>query len=53
MCIKYKFLAPEQAGLIECYIIVDQVTYLSQTDEDAFQKKKVLVLWVDFEKGIW
>ncbi|BFZ07875.1 hypothetical protein BsWGS_10914 [Bradybaena similaris] len=45
-------LAPEQAGFRECYSIEDQVTYLSQSIEDAFQKmEKVLTLWVDFKQA--
>jgi ribonuclease HI len=47
-----QILIPEQAGFRECYSIEDQVTYLSQEVEDAFQeKKKVLTLWVDFKQA--
>ena len=47
-----QILVPQQAGFRECYSIEDQVTYLSQAVEDAFQeKKKVLAMWVDFKQA--
>ena len=41
-------IVPEQAGFIQLYSTEDQVKYLSQEIEDAFQERKlVLAGWID------
>jgi hypothetical protein len=47
-----KILVTEQAGFRKGNNTEDQITYLSQMIEGAFQeKKKVLTLWVDLQKA--
>ena len=46
------FLASQQAGFRQCHSTEDQITYLSQEIEDAFQEKKhVLTAWIDLRKA--
>ncbi|KAK7101835.1 hypothetical protein V1264_020159 [Littorina saxatilis] len=45
-------LAPEQAGFRQFRSTEDQVTYLAQEVEDAFQEQKlVFVTWIDLQKA--
>ena len=45
-------LASEQAGFRSCRSTEDQVTYLSQEVEDAFQEsKQTFVMWIDLQKA--
>ncbi|KAK7114239.1 hypothetical protein V1264_000328 [Littorina saxatilis] len=45
-------LAPEQAGFRQFRSTEDQVTYLAQEVEDAFQEQKlVFVYWIDLQKA--
>ena len=45
-------LVSQQAGFRQCYSTEDQITYLSQEIEDAFQEKKqVLTAWIDLRKA--
>ena len=45
-------LTPQQAGFRKYRSTEDQITYIAQEIEDAFQAKKhTLVVWVDLEKA--
>ena len=45
-------ISPEQAAFRQDRSTEDQVTYIAQAIEDAFQDKKhTLVVWVDLEKA--
>ena len=45
-------LVPEQAGFRKFHSTEDQVTYLSQEIEDAFQEQKVtFATWIDLQKA--
>ena len=50
-------IADEQAGFRQCRSTEDQITYIAQAIEDAFQEeKKTTVVWIDMEKAfdrIW
>ena len=47
-----KIISEEQAGFRQFRSTEDQVTYLSQEIEDAFQEKKVLfATWIDLQKA--
>ena len=49
---KNKLISPEQAGFRAHRSTEDQVTYISQKIEDAFQDKKhTLAVWIDMEKA--
>ena len=47
-----QLIVPEQAGFRRFFSTEDQVTYLSQEIEDAFQEQKVVVAaWIDLQKA--
>ena len=47
-----QIIAPQQAGFRRFFSTEDQVTYLSQEIEDAFQEQKVvLAAWIDLQKA--
>ena len=49
---KNHLLSDEQAGFRKCRSTEDQITYIAQKVEDAFQEKKqTIVVWVDMEKA--
>jgi hypothetical protein len=49
---KKQLLRPEQAGFRQHRISEDQITYIAQEIEDAFQEKKnTIAVWLDMERA--